>query len=451
MKSRHACLRVLVFLAAVGLLGCVSGPSTTSKKAVNALLAAQNYAGAQAYLEKAKEGEYGKKNMVLYYLDHGSVLHHAGKYQESDASFDKAQTRIDELYTKSITQAGGLMLLNDSTMDYAGEPFERVLTNVFRALNFVFLGKPEEAVVESRKAEEFLTRLNASVGKAGVYKDDAFARYLDALLYDDEGKRDDARISMEAANAAYAAYKADYGTPVPNFSLPEDTQRKSGELVFIHYNGVAPRKVSKTWQIAWGQALAIANSDEGSKDQRFANGLRAGILGNSITVSYPAYVQDPFIIANSEVSVDSGPATGTILMSDISAIATKNLADRVSVIKARSIARAMVKYVIAEAASRAAAKACDKMPGGYFAIQACKLSSRAVSHGAAAASESADTRAWSALPSQIRMARVKLPAGRHEIRVFFKNAVGAIVSSFSFKDVEIQRAKRTYLAHRTAI
>src|SRR5205807_1189644 len=134
--------------------------------------------------------------------------------------------------------------------DYAGEPFERALTNVFRALNYVFLGKPDEALVESRKVELFLDELNRGMGRRSAYKDDAFARYLDALLYEDQGQPDDSRISMEAAGQAYQWYASDYHVPPPSFDLTGD--RGSGELVFIHYNGVAPRKISKSFQVAWG-------------------------------------------------------------------------------------------------------------------------------------------------------------------------------------------------------
>ena len=79
------------------------------------------------------------------------------------------------------------------------------------------MGRPEEALVESRKVERFLQELRDKLGTKRVYKDDAFARYLDSLLYEDMGKRDDARISLDAARAAYKWYASDYNTPEPAF------------------------------------------------------------------------------------------------------------------------------------------------------------------------------------------------------------------------------------------
>ncbi len=433
-------------LAAAALLfTACGGPSAASKKSVNALLASAQFSAAEEHLFKAKETEYGKKNAVLYYMDMGAVLHHAGKYKESDEHLDKAEMRMEELYTKSVTKASGMLLLNDNTADYAGEAFERALTNVFRALNYVFLGKPEEAVVEARKVEQFLTELNDKREKKAVYKDDAFARYLDSLLYADIGKMDDAKISYRAALAAYKWYASDYSTPEPSFDLKEKT-KGSGEIVFIHYNGVAPRKISKTFQVAWGQGVAAVNATKGDGDAdagsaRVQNALRAAALGNHITVAYPDYVQDPFRIRASEVSIDEEDPEPTQLMEDITAIAMKDLADRNALIKTRAVARATVKFILAKTASDAVTKQYGKGWG---------LAAKVVAGGAAAASEVADIRGWATLPAQIRMARVKASPGKHSLTVRFKDGAGGIVSTQVFRDVKVQQGKRTYLSYRTA-
>lgn len=458
MSSDYPPVKAAALVAAAlflgGLAGCASGPSGASKRTVNSFLLSGRYQEAGQYLDKVKESQYGKKNMVLFYLDKATVLHHDGKYQESDDAFDRAEQRAQELYTKSITQAGGMLLLNDTTMEYAGEPFERALTNVFRALNYVFLQKPDEALVESRKVELFLDGLNRRLGSKAVYKDDAFARYLDSLLYDDAGKMDDARISMEAANNAYGWYSSLFHTPAPRFDFPPELPTNHGELVFIHYNGVAPRKVSKTWEIAWGNALALVKSDDTERnDSRVRNALNAGIAGHAITVAYPDYVQDPFRVVSSEVDVDGGQAlSSTILMEDISAIAYRNLQDRMGMIKTRAVARATVKFILAEQAAKAAGAECDKRYGaGSFGANLCRGLARGISHGTAAATEIADTRGWAALPAQIRMARLKISSGRHDVLIRFKDASGAVVSSCTFKDVLINKSKRTYIHYRTAL
>ncbi|MBI5243793.1 MAG: hypothetical protein HY922_08965 [Elusimicrobia bacterium] len=429
-------------------LSACGGPSIAAKKSMNEMLAAGNLPNAAAYIEGAKEVEYGKHNAVLYHLDIGVVLHDAGKYKESDEHFDAAERRMEELYTKSVTQAAGTLVINDTTQEYSGEVFERALTNVFRALNYVLLGQPDEALVEARKVEVFLDEINRRRGGKNVYKDDAFARYLDSLLYEDAGKLDDARVSRSAALKAYQWYASKYGTPAPRFGLSWFETEDAGEIVFIHCNGVGPRKISKTFQVAWKDALAAvhstkADTEDKAASQRVKNALAAGIAGNSVSVAYPEYVQDSFRIAASEVQAGDKSAQ-TLLMEDITAIAIADLKDRNLVVKTRAIARATTKFLLAKLVEKEARK--NTSTGGKWLAD---LTSRAT-NAVAAATEVADTRGWTTVPAQIRMARLRAAPGTHEVTVVFKDAAGAVVSTHVFKDVSVKKGRRTYLAFRTA-
>ncbi len=444
LAMRFSCLspRLILIVSCAALAACESGPSGATRQHIASLLAQRDYAGADAYLDSVKESQYGQKNEVLFYLDKGAVQHDEGKYKESDQSFELAEKRMDDLYTVSLSKAGGMLLLNDNTVDYAGEPFEHTLLNVYRALDYVFLNQPEEALVESRKVEEFLTQLQRKVGKA-AYSDDAFARYLDAMLYADQGQMDDARISLNAARAAYANYAAYYGTPVPKFDLPK-SDRRHGELVVIHYNGVAPRKISKTFQVAWNDAMVLVRQSDENDAAQAKNALVAGLTGNAITVAYPAIEQDPYPVASSEVWIDSKPAGSTFLMEDVTAIASRDLQDRLALIKTRAIARAAIKYVLAQVAYKAAAKGCEQIGG--MTEYVCKGAAKATMMAAIAITEVADTRGWDTLPAQIRMARIKVPSGKHDVLVRFLDSAGNLVSTQEFPDVEIDARKRTYLA-----
>ncbi len=445
MDPRWRRVQGLALAPVLIFLGSSCGPSIATKKSVNAMIASRDYAAAEAHLQRVKESQYGRKNAVLYYLDVGTVQHHAGKYRESDRSFDAAETRMQELYTKSVTKAAGSVMINDYTMDYAGEVFERALTNVFRALNYVYLGQLDEALVESRKVEVYLDELGRHREKRRVYKDDAFARYLDGMLYEDAGKTDDARISFEAAARAYKWYARDYNTPPPAFDRPAG--EGDAEVVLIHYAGVAPRKISKTFQVAWNKAMLAVHSEAGRDDPelqsaQFKNALAAGVTGKSITVSYPEFVQDPFSITASEISVD-GRTACSVLMEDISAIAFKDLSDRQGAIRARSIARAAVKYIIAQAATQAAEKEWGKNSWGA-------ILTKVTTNVGAAASEVADTRGWSAVPSQIRMARLRVPAGTHRVTARFLDGAGTAHATRVFENVAAKAGRRVYLHHRTA-
>src|SRR3990170_1126976 len=87
---------------------------------INNYLYQGQYTEADSALEKSKS-VYGIRNEVLYYLDRAMVLHLAGRYAESNAFLERAELRMEELYTKSVTSEAGAMLTNDNLLPYEGE------------------------------------------------------------------------------------------------------------------------------------------------------------------------------------------------------------------------------------------------------------------------------------------------------------------------------------------
>ncbi len=438
-------VRLCLLAGAAAVMSACAGPSRYYRSSINAKIAAYDYAGALTELEKAKKTEYGEKNAVLYYLDRGLLFHDAARYAESDSDLENAENRMEELFTKSVSRGAGTFLLSDNTTKYAGEVFERALLNAFRALNYIFTGKTDDALVEARKVTAYLSRFNEFMqGKSG-YRDSAFAQYLSAMLFDQNGDRDDARICYDAAAEAFRRYNADYGMPTPRFDLPDYAQLESlglGEIVFLHYNGPAPMKISRTFQVAWNEAMLAVNQsgEDGANSERFRNAVAAGVLGNAITVAYPEYVQDPYLISGSLVKAGNAQAE-SLLMEDISSIARQTLSERNTAIRLRAIARATIKFVLAGTAS----SEVEKRGGAALGLLA-----RIVTNATAAATETADTRSWTTLPAQIRMARLTAPPGRQDVTVMFMRGDGSTDGNVVFRNVMVEKGRRTYLHYRTA-
>jgi len=445
--------------------GCVA-PSRAHKVELGEKIALRNFAAAVAQMDAARESEYGDNNVILYWLDKAALLHDAGKYQESDEVLDLAERRMEELYTQSISRGAATFLTNDGADFYAGQVHERTLLHVLRALNYAYLGKTDDAVVEARKVSAFLAELHDKIGDDSLkYRDDGFAQYLSAMLFEDQGRFDDARISLEASRAAYAGYEQALGMPAPRFedafarvvapagaaspvvpaaltgAAPVASSPADGELVFLHYAGLAPRRETETIQIAWGNALAIVKeSKEGKEDVRVGNALRAGIMSNAITVALPTFVQDPSFVTGSELEV-GGVRVPTVLVEDVTAIAKSALETAMPKIKVKAIARATTKFLLAKLAEEEMKR---RLGSGWGALAG--LAARA----GAAASEVADTRGWATLPSQFRMARVRLPAGTHFVKVHYLANGGAPAGDELIPGVEVAPGKRTYIHVRTA-
>jgi len=428
--------------ACAALLGAAcAGPSAQHKLSLNSRIASRDWAGAVGQLERAKASEYASRDEVLYWLDVAAVLHDAGKWRESDKALDQAEQRLEALYTQSISKGAATFFVNDTTDDYRGEPHERSLLHILRALNYAYAGASDEAVVESRKVTTFLTELGTTVGSRYTYRDDAFAQYLSALLFEDAGHPDDARISYQAAHTAYQAYAAAYGTQEPGWKLPPMHQGE-GEIVFLHYVGVAPRRSSQTIQVAWNDAIAAINATSGDDEdaKKAQNAIVAGLSANAITVAFPEQIQDPFLIQGSEIEV-AGKLAPTVVVEDISAIAARALDDRMGIIRSRAIARATIKYVLGKIAEEETKK---------HAGQGWGLLAGMVTRVASAATEVADTRCWNTLPAQIRMARVRVPAGKQVVGVRYTNAQGQFTDAEKV-DVDVTAGRRTYVHVRTAM
>ena len=112
--------------------------------------------------------------------------------------------------------------------------------------------------------------------------------------------------------------------------------------------------------------------------------------------------------------------SGQVLVQDIAAIAAKDLSERIALIKTRSAARGVLK-----------------------------LAAQAATNVDASESQFADTRSWSTLPAQIRMARLKLPPGRYDLTVRFLDSSGKEVSTQILKGVTVTAGRRTWLTCRT--
>ncbi len=351
---------------------------------------------------KSHEKEYGANQKLLFLLDTAMISMLCGNYKESNEYFQKADDLADYLWTKSITKETASFLLNDYTKPYAGEEFERVLINLFSAINYVRLGRHDDALVECRRLDTNLTAINDKYEKKNVYKEDAFARYLSGILYEADKNPDDAFIDYYKAYQTFRDYEKNYNTPVPRILL-EDLFRTAeavgrfgevrpvykefsntkwlkqgetkglGKVVFIHFNGKSPVK----------------------REDKLMVPTKEGI----ITLAFPRYEVIPPYCRSSRVIAESRSLSQeavTELVEDINGIALKNLEDRKARIIAKTIARAAIKKAAMHSVSK------NRNTEVLLSLVNTLI-------------ERADTRTWRTLPGEIYLSRMFLPAGKYRI------------------------------------
>ena len=96
------------------------------------------------------------------------------------------------------------------------------------------------------------------------------------------------------------------------------------------------------------------------------------------------------------------------MIEDITAIARKNLADRISRIRIKAIARAITKYIAGRKLRNEAQKS------GNFIVSGLTWLGTNVY---AVASEQSDKRSWRTLPAQIQISRIVLDPGEYHITI----------------------------------
>ena len=454
-KKRTARLCALaICLAALLETGCGAAYSGFMKSPLKRLERG-DYDGALDKLQKPA----GDTDMLLYRLERGLILHYQGKYEASDRQFEKAERLIDKHFTRSVVREVGAFLTNDAVRAYSGEEYERALIHYYRALNSLYLGDTENALVECRKANLRLRDFAAEAEYELTYRNDAFLQYLTGLLYEAEGEWNDAYISYKDALKGYGAYRETFGMKTPTalqrditelamtlgyeedveeyserFHLqPDDLPRPQGvEVIVFAESGFIARKRQREI------SMPILEEDDGpvwkvsEKAVRRYHHPRARYhkVDYWLRVALPEYEPVRSQVAGVRIS-GAGSRVQGVLMEDLDAIAIESFAEKEGTVLLRTVARALAKYLAVKKIEEE-----SSVLGSIFNLLGSSV-------------EAADTRGWLSLPKTIWMVRLWLPPGTVDLDLEFLNAGGRVVDSHRFEGVELQGSRPVVLSHRS--
>lgn len=446
--SRRACSFSLTtafaaLVAAFALAGCATH-SESLTKVRESLLSGQPDAAWQEFSRKKE-----KPDDLLYLLERGYLAHEAGEYDSSNAAFDAAELRYEELYTKSVSNELAALVTSDNTLPYRGYPHELVLIHYYRAFNYLKFGRLESALVEARKANQRLTELQDAKEGKSTYKNDAFMQYFTAMLYASAGEHNDATVAYRDAYRGYDEYARLYGVKSPpglaselHSSLmrigaadeagtlleryPElekqlDLRLRANAVVFVE-TGFTPylEAVNITLPIFEEKDSKYRNCKGCEAEyatvivDRYGNDIYAW-QGSNLTLdhvlhfSFPRMVDFPSEAKSVGVRCSVGNALPPVLAEPINAIAKKSFNERIPKILLKTVARALVKEL-----ARTQAKKEDKALGALVNIFNV-------------VTERADTRSCLFLPNGIWMVQMELPPGDHQFEVLVRGENGAEV------------------------
>lgn len=450
MRARVPVLLVLLFL-----LGCGAAYSGLMRAPLKRL-ERRDYEGALARLEKPD----GRTNKLLYRLEKGLIHHYQGDYQASNQEFEKAEKLIDALYTRSLSRELAALLTNDAIIAYPGEEFERAFIHYYRAMNYCYLGDPQEALVECRKANLKLADYAGRADYQLSYRNDAFIQYMTGLFFEAQGEWNDAYVSYKDAEKGYQAYQQTFGFQMPR-TLPMDLARLARKLGYEDdLDGYLQRYALNPPEVEGGsRGQVVVFCEQGFIARKRQQEIQLPLLKEDDTreiwvlsdrmayryyhpyphylkveywlrVALPFYQEVPSQIQGARLSAD-GQSVPAVLVEDLDAIAFKTLGEKENAILVRTLARALAKYLLTKKVEKE-----NEVLGALF-------------NWFGFSTEAADTRSWLSLPARIRMARFSLPPGTVDLSVEFLNGRDQVVETQVFPGVEVAAGKTVFLNYRS--
>ena len=426
------------------LVVCLSpGCSTFTSYPDNIESPLQNFEAGnfRAAFEEVEDRSQKGLNRLVYQLEAAMVLHTEGDLERSNEIFSRSEDTIRTYEEKAVVSIsdtaaqGASLLVNEKTIPYQGEGFEKVLIHTYKGLNDLLLREYEEARVEIRRSfarqqenrkrnEEEIERLEEEARNnrletrsmlrdvESYYSDqseilnrvdnpyeDPFAYYLSALVYELNGEFNDAYVDLQKVQeirpgvpcvendllrmAKLSGLKDAYRSwsESLNRTARFADREQEGEIILFFQCGMAPRKEELK--------LALPIPEVGL-----------------VSLALPKYEAVPSRIAQVALYGSDGTFKGeTWVLTDLEAIAVRNLDDRMPILILKQVLRATAKGALAMTAS-------DQ--GGLAAAIAVNLFNLVT--------EQADLRCWTTLPANLQVARLALQQGRHDLVLAFQDA-----------------------------
>ena len=411
---------------ALALAGCVS-PNVGVDKAVSSLRAGDD-PPALEWAEKRKRSFYSQ---ALACVDAGRVRMLSGDFLGSSTNFAAViDTIIDTSEAGPVIKLGGVgasvmaaTITDDRTRAYEVPAYEFVQALQYQMLNHLFLGRPDSAAVEARRAifaqDKIAEKYGKEVQDARVLAESQNGAQLGKVDEQMQGMApvlEMTRSSFEnglvwylsgmlleeqedIANAALAFRKAWELTP-GNPYVQRDflrllrTQDLEAFKPLAAQAGVAPQSLVRP------RTEVVVILEESFVSQRKSVKIPLPVGVAVLSVDFPTYQDAPYAPMALEVDTGRGGEAGAVALS-LQALAYRDLKEKIPGIVVRNVTRALTRV-----AAQEVARAQDS-----DALKLAVLATTAV----ATAINRADTRAWYTLPMVSQVYRGGIAPGEQKL------------------------------------
>lgn len=364
----------------------------------------------------AKLAALESSDRLVYLLDYATALQAAGRLEESNKAFIEADRLADSLDYHSVSKVAGSLLFSEEMKQYKGDTFEKIFINAQLAMNFLALGKLDDALVEARRINEKYLKLRSEEKKE--FELNPFAKYLSALVWEADGRFDDAAIAFTdtyklapgmpglAADLIRSTKKAKRTEEYEKWKAlfphtpenPQSFDRKHGDLVVIVQQGWGPRKYPSRADVRFPELRRVPSQSQEARIKVTGAGV------DQQAISERVY--------------------------DVAGAAIQTLEDDRLSLFGRRVGGIVAKEIAAEELRKK-----DELLG---------LAAWIVMH----VSDRADVRQWSTLPESIQVMRMPLPAGAYTVRLDGLDRSEHSIGESDSREVEIKAGHTRFVIWR---
>jgi hypothetical protein len=313
------------------------------------------FAHADTIYKKTATTDEAKQGKYLALLERGKTALAARKYDQCIADLQEAEKRFLTIEgTISLTEGFGSILTDDTAMEYEAEMHEKLMISPYLVLAYLIKGDFNGAIIERNRT---ITKINQYIQEKPeerAYLENPFARYLTAIMYEIEDKKDDAKIEYKKLKWDQEIVRID------------SKKGETTDLVILVDIGLAPQK----FQSKWGP-MPIPG---------------VGVLG----FVYPEYAPTPTETKTCDIYLNEKMIGNANLLYDLENTVITQYEKNKPALQAKIVARMTAKATAQFAAKRAAKEATKRIPFASL------FANRAIDAAGAAwmASEQADLRGW---------------------------------------------------------
>jgi hypothetical protein len=363
---------------------------------------------------------------LLYAQEAGRVAQITGNFAASKGYYHSAMLAyqvFDDKAKLSLSNAGAnasSLVLNDNSIPYRGPGFERIMLHQYQALNYLFSGDAQGALVEVRRSNELqaseqkryeksqksvqsmangaidaeVNRLSSAAGTVTSSFLNAYSYYTTGLLHELLGEPNDAfidyrkaaqispnnpslqqtlvRLAKQLGMDDYEDYRRRWG----DVSEPKATE---GQVIFMVERGFVPEKQSIT--------------------------IPFRIHDNWQTASMATYMPRGLAISATPIRGLPSPLLASPI-ANIDALAINALKEDLPAALVRQALRVYTKSEMARRVSSDSKRRQNELDPISIVMQIFNV-----------ISEQADRRSWLTLPRQAQIARQYVPAGSYTVSV----------------------------------